>query len=385
MVAVTGVRTIPYNYRMHRKIGDAHLPEGTDAGADMAVLIDTDEGVTGVAVGYGQGSAQVARFAELLIGEDPRAVRGLWQRMMSLTFKMGNAGETKIAVSALDVALWDLRAKLNGVPLWKELGALEGSAAAYASGLDTPLDDGELDDYYRRMAAMGFNAGKLKVGLDQTADLRRLAIMRDALATSGKTPILMIDSNEYWTAKQSIRRIGEIEEEFDLAWAEEPAGRRDAVGLRAVSAAIRAAVATGENLDNSGDFAALIHAEAVDIVQVGALTGGITGALQVAEMAYANGLPVAMMNCPGRYMAHLAAALPHHVMMEVLDCGRDQRFSHHSTLEDGRVVLGDVPGSGIVFDEDELERHRAEAPAKGSLRAIYRRSPGSWVDEHRSG
>jgi L-alanine-DL-glutamate epimerase-like enolase superfamily enzyme len=384
MVAVTGVRTFPYNYTMTRTIGDVHLPGGTDAGSDMAVMVDTDEGVTGVAVGYGQGTAAVAQFAPLIVGEDPRSVRGLWERMRALAFKMGATGPAKIAISALDAALWDLRAKLNGVPLWKELGALSGSAAAYASGLDTPLDDDELRAFYTRMAGLGFNAGKLKVGLDQEADLRRLRIMREALASSGKAPVLMVDSNEYWTPKQSIRRIGEMEQEFDLVWAEEPAGRRDAAGLRKVSNAIRAAVATGENLDNTSDFANLIREEAVDVVQVGALTAGITGALQVAEMAYANGLPVAMMNCPGRYMAHLAAALPHHLMMEVFDCGRDQLFTHQATLQDGGIVLGDAPGSGIAFDEEVLERNRADAPSPRSLRSIYRRSPGTWVDEHRS-
>jgi L-alanine-DL-glutamate epimerase-like enolase superfamily enzyme len=384
MVAITGVRTFPYNYTMTRKIGDVHLPDGTDAGSDMAVMIDTDEGVTGVTVAYGQGTAEITQFAPLLLGEDPRSVRALWQRMKGLTFKMGNAGSVKIAVSALDAALWDLRAKLNGVPLWKELGADRGSAAAYASGLDTPLHDDELAAFYLGMASLGFNAGKLKVGLDQETDLRRLRIMRDALATSGKTPVLMIDANEYWTAKQSIRRIREMEEEFDLAWAEEPAGRRDAVGLRKVSEAIDAAVATGENLDNSGDFANLIREKAVDVVQIGVLTAGITGALQVAEMAYSYGLPVAMMNCPGRHMAHLAAALPHHLMMEVLDCGRDQMFTHSASLTDGRISLGDEPGSGIVFDEEQLEAQRAEAPSPRSLRSIYRRSPSTWIDEHRS-
>ena len=369
---------------MTRPIGDVHLPDGTDAGSDMAVLIDTDEGVTGVAVGYGQGTREIAQYAALLIGEDPRSVRGLWERMISLTFKMGNAGSTKIAVSGLDTALWDLRAKLNGVPLWKELGALQGSAAAYASGLDTPLNDHELGDFYRRMAGSGINSGKLKVGRDLDADLRRLEIMRDALATSGKRPVLMIDSNEYWTPKQSIRRIREIERSYDLLWAEEPAERRDVVGLRSVSRAISASVATGENLDNSLDFANLIRGEAVDVIQVGALTGGITGALQVAEMAHANRIPVAMMNCPGRHMAHLAAALPHHIAMEVLDCGRDQMFTHEARLVDGRIELGDSPGSGIVFDEERLLANAADVPSPRSLRSIYRRDPGYWTSEFRS-
>lgn len=384
MPRITAVRTYPYNYVMNRPIGDVHLPEGTSAGSDMAVMIDTDQGVTGVSVAYGQGADVVRQYAALIIGQDPRSVRGLWERMVSLSFKMGMTGSVKIAISAIDCALWDLKAKLSGVPLWKELGAVRGEADAYASGLDTPLDDEELSTYYTSMAALGFNAGKLKVGADQESDLRRLRIMQDALSTSGKTPVLMVDSNEYWTPKQSIRRISEIEEDFDLLWAEEPAGRRDVTGLRMVSASIKAAVATGENLDNGGDYAALIQGQAVDVIQIGALTGGITGALRVAEMAYNFGIPVSLMNCQGNYMAHLAAALPHHSMMEVLNAGRDQAFACDIWLEDGKIKLGDTPGSSIVFDEDFLEQSLAEAPADRSLRSIYRRSPLSWVDEHRS-
>jgi L-alanine-DL-glutamate epimerase-like enolase superfamily enzyme len=175
-----------------------------------------------------------------------------------------------------------------------------------------------------------------------------------------------------------------MEREFDLLWAEEPAGRRDVVGLRTVSRSITAAVATGENLDSSADFASLIRFEAVDIIQIGALTSGITGALQVADMAYANGIPVAMMNCPGRHMAHVAAALPHHMMMEVLDCGRDQAFSHEALLVDGRIQLGNAPGSGISFSADQFERADEVEPSPSSLRAIYRKAPGTWVDESRS-
>jgi L-alanine-DL-glutamate epimerase-like enolase superfamily enzyme len=96
--------------------------------------------------------------------------------------------------------------------------------------------------------AQGIQAGKLKVGLDRETDLRRLGIMRDALATSGKTPILTIDSNEYWSPKQAIRNIRIIEQHYELMWVEEPARRWDARGLRQVSQAVSAAVATGENL-----------------------------------------------------------------------------------------------------------------------------------------
>jgi len=275
------------------------------------------------------------------------------------------------------VALWDLKAKLNGEPLWKTLGASTRAVKAYASGLDMPLNDDELRAYYEMMARMGISAGKLKVGLDQEADLRRIQIMKEALATSGKPPVLTIDSNEYWSPKQAIRYIQRIEQDYDITWAEEPARRWDYRGLRKVSQAIRAAVATGENLDDISDFAPLITNEAVDVVEVGQGTSGITGSMMIAEMAYGHDLPVALMNCPANYTAHLAAALPNHFMMEVLEVGRHQLMRVDNHIEDGWIILGDEPGLGISFDEAKLAAATVEAPSPKAAVGLWGRRRGA--------
>ena len=117
-------------------------------------------------------------------------------------------------------------------------------------------------------------------------------------------------------------------------------------GLRKVSEGITAAVATGENLDDISEFTPLIANGAVDIVQVGSSGTGITGAMMVADLAYAFELPIAVMNCPANYMAHMAAALPNHMMMEVVAVGRDIAMQVDQTMEDGWIVLGDSPGLG---------------------------------------
>ena len=96
--------------------------------------------------------------------------------------KAGNEGAASASLSAIDVALWDIKAKLADEPLWRTLGAREGRVRAYASGLDYCLSDEELFAFYRRMAEQGIDTGKLKVGLDLKADLRRLGIMREALS-----------------------------------------------------------------------------------------------------------------------------------------------------------------------------------------------------------
>lgn len=366
---VTRIRTVPYRFNLARKLGDANFPEGRQAWSAMAVFLDTDEGLTGVAIG-GIGARDVIHsFEPLILGQDPRGVRGLWKKMVDHVFKGGNVGIINDAISTIDVALWDLKAKANNEPLWRTLGASEPRVKAYASGIDLPLSDQEIAEFYGRMAAKGVSAGKLKIGLDMDFDLRRIQIMKDALSKASKRPNLMVDINEYWSPKQAIRHIREIEEQFELTWVEEPARRWDYRGLRLVSRSIKAAVATGENLDNIGEFLPLIEQEAVDVVEIGVGTTGITGCMQVAEMAYGFELPVAMMNCPGNFMAHVAAALPNHMMMEVVDPGWEVCFTADTgTIENGFIVLGNKPGIGIEFDEEKLKK-LAAAPIPPEARS----------------
>jgi L-alanine-DL-glutamate epimerase-like enolase superfamily enzyme len=352
-VKVTGFRTRMFEYTMGRRIGDANGPVGSDVGRGTFLFIDTDAGVTGVSFG---GGPAVRRLAPLIVGQDPRGVVGLWKTMQDAVFKGGNEGQDKAAICAIDIALWDLKAKINEEPLWRTLGASDSRCKAYASGIDLCLSDAEITAFYRRMADQGVDAGKLKVGLDMEEDLRRLGLVRDQLARVSKRPHLMIDANEYWSPKQAIRFVREFEEHFDLTWVEEPARRWDYRGLRLVSRSVKAAVATGENLNDASDFFPLIAHEAADVLEVGQGTSGITGAMQVAHMAAGFELPVAMMNCPGNFMAHLAAALPNHMMMEVVDAGRTPCFSVDTRIEDGFIHLGETPGLGITIDEEQLAR-----------------------------
>ena len=356
---ITSFRVENYEMKMDRPIGDANGPVGEDVAGGGALWIETNEGITGVAPG---GNPAVGRLFHLIENEDPRSVIGLWMRMVDFVFKGGNEGEMNAAINAIDIALWDLKAKIADEPLWKTFGAREGVVKAYASGIDLCLDDDAIFAFYRRMAERGVDSGKLKVGLDMDADLRRLAIMRDALRVAAERPRLLIDSNEYWSAKEAISRIRRIEEDFDITWAEEPARRWDFDGLRQVSRNISAAVATGENLNHIGDFYPLISQQAADVLNISASHSGFTGCRQVANMAYAYELPVTMMNCQANFAAHLAAALPNHMMMEVVDPGREQCIEFAHEIEDGFIHLSNEPGLGIRIDEDKLAELKANPP-----------------------
>ena len=356
---ITDYRLETYEMRMDRPIGDANGPVGEDIAGGSVLWINTDAGISGIAP---MGNPAVGRLFHLIEDEDPRSVVGLWQRMIDFVFKGGNEGEMNAAISAIDVALWDLKAKINDEPLWLTLGAREGTTKAYASGIDLCLDDDQLYTFYSRMAQRGIDSGKLKVGLDMDADLRRLGIMREALGIASSRPRLLIDSNEYWSAKEAIRRIRQIEQTYDIVWAEEPARRWDYEGLKHVSRNVSAAVATGENLNNVGDFYPLIREQAADVLNIAGGHSGLTGCRQVANMAFAYELPVTMMNCQANYMAHLAAALPNHMMMEVVDPGREQCIEFNHTIEDGFIQLSDEPGLGISVNEDALRQLQDNPP-----------------------
>ena len=381
---ITGYRYETYMMKLDRPIADCNLPEGVELLPGSILYIETDENITGLSLGFGGGG--IESLFPVIEGEDPREVTRLWMKIVDHIHKGGNEGAANYTLAAIDIALWDLKAKIAGQPLWRLLGAAHGRVKAYASGLDYCLSDEDLFTFYRRMADVGVDAGKLKVGLDLKADMRRLGIMQEALSTASKNPVLTIDANEYWSPKQAIRYVRQMEEKFDLAWVEEPARRWDYQGLRLVSEQVSAAVATGENVNSVADFYALIANQAVDVLNVAAGHSGVTGCRQVANLAQAYALPVSMMNCQANFMAHVAAALPNHIGMEVVDPGREQCLKFDNHIEDGYIVLGNEPGFGITVDEPALAALQANPPkGRGTFPLSRRAGAGRYIVPLRPG
>lgn len=372
---ITGIEVKKVYCRAKRVTGDANNPYGSDVIEQLILFVYTDEGVTGVTPAPSIAEPFLQPLADALAGRDPRRVRGLWQYMQELTFKQDMSGPTGCAVAALDTAFWDIKARWEGIPLWLELGAAEPRVKAYASAICTPIGDEELRRFYREMAALGIDGGKLKVGHDLERDMRRLRIVQEELDRTGKPVYLMIDSNEYWNPKQAIAIIREMEKEFRLFWVEEPARRWDWQGLKQVGQSVTAAVASGENFKTLHETAPLLLNRAIDIVEVSINTHGITGSLQIADMAHGCEIPVSMMNCGGIHGAHVAAALPRHNMMEFIDNGADCCYTLDARIEDGYILLGDTPGLGITVDMEKLEAH--SCPLQNSAKPFSGRWRGA--------
>jgi L-alanine-DL-glutamate epimerase-like enolase superfamily enzyme len=297
--------------------------------------------------------AQLAALGDsYLTGEDPRGVIGLWERMVRGSQHTGREAWCNPAISLLDVALWDLKAKAHSEPRWKALGGGRPRINVHASATNPDASDEELRRWFQAMAeTFGIRSGSLVAGADPESDLRRLEVMRRALGGRTSEPGLMIDARGRWEPKQAIRRVREVEESFDLTWVTAPARSADFLGLKRVSNGIRAAVCAGEALGAPPAFLPHFHHHSLDVVQLGIANGGITGALQLADTAFGFELPVALGASPGHMHAHLGAVMPNCMSLEVAD-GPPQAgvISSDVKIEDGWAVAGDRPGHGLVIE-----------------------------------
>jgi L-alanine-DL-glutamate epimerase-like enolase superfamily enzyme len=347
---ITGYRSLTTTHDWGRPVGDVNGVVACGITEVPILILETDGGLTGIGLGQ---HADVDRVFPAVEGKDPRAVTALYDSMLAHVFKSGHAGATYGAIAAVDMALWDLKAKMADEPLWRTLGALDRFVPGYASGLCYGLDDDAFATHYRGWAERGFASAKIKGGKDVARDIERLLAARDILSANTSRPAMMLDVNEAWNAKQAIRHLAEIEKQLDLTWIEEPVRRWDAAGLARISRASRAAVATGENLTGLDQFAPLFDAKAVDVVQTGSVWG-ITHLLRVAAAAHSRDLPVSPVGYDCNPCAHAAAALPNMIGLEVQDVNWPAGLTVDQQIGDGGIRLGDAPGLGIELDEAAL-------------------------------
>ncbi|KUJ35300.1 mandelate racemase/muconate lactonizing enzyme family protein [Streptomyces sp. MI02-2A] len=355
---ITGYRSLNTVHDWGRITGDVNGVQPGHATPVPVLIIETDTGVEGVGLG---SHADIARVFPAIEGDDPRSVVALYDRMLDWVFKAGHSGSTFGTIGAVDMALWDIKAKAADEPLWRTLGARERFVPGYASGLEYGLTEDELADLYGRFADRGFKAGKLKGGRDLDRDLPRLEIMRDILSRNSRRPALMFDANESWNHAQAARYVAAIEQRMDLTWVEEPLRRWDAAGMAALRGKVRAAIASGENLTGLEQYRPLLDANAVDIVQVGNVWG-ITHFLRVATLAHAHDLPVSPVAYNANPVAHAAAAVPNHLAFEVQDLLFPVGLDVDQQFDDGGIVLGDRPGIGIMVDESQMSPAGAATP-----------------------
>lgn len=316
--------------------------------------IETEEGHTGLGFSYSKRAggpgmyAHAREVADAIIGENPADIGRIWNKLVWAGASVGRSGLSTQAIAAIDIALWDLKAKRAGLPLGRLLGAWRDGVPSYnTSGgfLSSPLE--EVLENVEKSIASGIGGIKIKVGHpDPKVDLTRL----DAVAKqiNGRVA-LMVDANQQWDRPTALR-MSRAMEQYGLVWIEEPLDAYDIEGHAALAAAIDTPIASGEMLVSASEHFAMIDARAVDFIQPDAArVGGITQFQRVTARAEQAGLMMAP-HFAMEIHVHVSAAYPHNAWVEHFDW-LDPLFNERQILENGLMMLSERPGLGVTLSE----------------------------------
>jgi len=327
----------------------------------VTVRLVDDDGVEGVGYTYTVGSGGAAiqslvkqDLASLLTGSDPGRIEALWDSMWWKLHYVGRGGLAAFAISAVDIALWDMKGQRGNEPLWRLLGGHANRVKAYAGGIDLQFTLEELQKQTEENLARGFLAIKMKVGRDNLKeDISRVASIRDFV---GPDIVLMVDANMRWSVDTAIRAARALQP-YDVYWLEEPTIPDDIKGHARIATEGGLPVATGENLHTIYEFQNIIEHGRVSFPEPDVSNiGGITNWMRVAKLAYANNLPVTSHGVHDLHV-HLLSAVPNASYLEAHGFGLEPYLAHPVPIENGEAIAADRPGHGVEFDWDKMAAH----------------------------
>lgn len=284
-----------------------------------------------------------------LLGRDARYVVGAWDGLYRHLLRTGMGAITTLAMAAIDVALWEVRARASGRPLHIELGGHARSVPAYTSGIDILMAPDELAATQKTLRDEGYSWFKIKVGRSDIGDdIARVAAAREAVGPGGK---LVVDANQAWDLSEAIRRCRAFEP-YDIAWMEEPLEPDDVRGHAALRGKTAIPIALGESLYTANQFLAYLEADAIDVVQADVVrVGGFTPWLRIANLAAAWRKPVAP-HFFAELSVHALCAVDNGLVLEnvrggsLFDLGLARR---PVTIRDGFAAPGSKAGHGVEF------------------------------------
>jgi L-alanine-DL-glutamate epimerase-like enolase superfamily enzyme len=360
-VTITDVSTTLLRQPDIPGIQDATLRHRDTGRSALFVHIKTDAGAEGLGVGTPIAREIIERvFKPLLVGQDPLCIEKIWDDMFWRVRGYGRKGVAFCAISAVDIALWDLKARLFGVPLYRLLGPYTDRVPIYGSGGWTSYTEAELVREQMSYVERGIPRVKMKVAKDfgraEREDVKRLAAVRKAV---GDDVEIYVDANNGYYAKQAIGMARHLSE-YDVKWFEEPVLADDIAGLAAIARAIDIPVATGEHEYTRYGFKSLIADGGADIVQpdVGRV-GGVSEWMKVAHLAQAFNLPVAP-HAVQLVHLHLACCISNLKVVEYLGTveeGDRIWYTEFPQPRDGYwSPYPDRPGLGLELSPDAVRR-----------------------------
>ena len=325
----------------------------------IIVNISLDNGVVGTGYSYtgGKGGQAIKAMIEYdlssyLIGKDANKIKELNEGMQNYIHYVGRGGIASFAISAVDIALWDAKCKLEDQPLWKLVGGHTNNCDAYCGGIDLDYSQDRLLENIQSYLDYGVNAVKIKIGKEDLAeDIERIKAVRELL---GDDKVFMVDANCSYTVDKAIRAANEFEK-YNIYWFEEPIIPDDFEGYAKVADNINVDLATGENLHTKYEFTRALNTSKLKYIQPDVSNCcGITGWLEVAALAKEKGLKICSHGVQELHVS-LVASQPHAGWVEIHSFSIDDYIIDPLKIEDHKIHAPNKSGIGVEFNWNKLD------------------------------